>query len=130
MIPNIEEIKGDIAELVRQEGSESEENISLFLANPYIADPMKLRFWAAEAMRKREKEPLEKKIKELEGQIQNAGKGVLKKIEKAAQESKTLTAKTGADSEEEPTGLTEDQIPNLTDEELKQHKKRLMRKFA
>jgi len=119
LIPNIEEIKEDIAVLVREEGSESEEAISLFLANPYVADPVKLRYWAALAMHKKDKETLSKQVEDLKGQLQTTGKDVLKKIEKAAQETKTLTAKTGAEAEEETTTLTEEQISYLSDEELK-----------
>lgn len=119
LIPNLEEIKEDIAVLVREEGSESEEAISLFLANPYVADPVKLRYWAALAMHKKDKETLSKQVEDLKGQLQTTGKDVLKKIEKAAQETKTLTAKTGAEAEEETTTLTEEQISYLSDEELK-----------
>ncbi len=128
LIPNIEEIKGDIANLVKEEGSESEEAINLFLANPYIADPVKLRYWAALVIHKKDKETLSKRVEELEKELQTRGKDVLKKIEKAAQETKTLTAKTGAEAEEETISITEDQIPYLSDDELKQFKKKLTSK--
>ncbi len=62
--------------------------------------------------------------------LQTKGKDVLKKIEKATQETKTLTAKTGAEVEEEIVSITEDQIPYLSDEELKQLKKKLTSKRA
>lgn len=130
LIPNLEEIKEDIAALVKEEGSESEEAISLFLANPYVADPVKLRYWAALATHKKDKETLTKQVEDLKGQLQTTGKDVLKKIEKAAQETKTLTAKTGAEAEEETTSITEGQISQLSDEELKQLTKKTMSKRA
>jgi len=130
LIPNLEEIKEDIATLVREEGSESEEAISLFLANPYVADPVKLRYWAALAMHKKDKETLTKQVEDLKGQLQTSGKDVLKKIEKAAQETKTLTAKTGAEAEEETTTLTEEQISYLSDEELKKLMKKTVSQRA
>jgi len=129
-IPNIEEIKGDIANLVKEEGSESEEAINLFLANPYVADPVKLRYWAALVMHKKDKETLSKKVGELEKELQTRDQSVLKKIEKAAQETKTLTTKTGAEAESETTEISEDQIPYLSDEALKNLTKKTMSKRA
>jgi len=128
LIPNIEEIKGDIAELVREEGSESEEAISVFLANPYVADPTKLRYWAALVNHKKDKDPLLRRIEELETQLKTTGKDVLRNIEKAAKETKTLTTKTGAEPEEGEESIDEDQVPYLTDEALKNLTKKLVPK--
>ncbi len=124
LIPNIEEIKGDIANLVREEGSESEEAINLFIANPYVADPVKLRYWATLVNHRKDKETLSKKIEELEKELQTRDKTVLKKIEKAAQETKTLTTKTGAEAEVETEEMSEEQIPYLSDEEIKKRLKK------
>ncbi len=124
LIPNIEEIKGDIANLVREEGSESEEAINLFIANPYVADPVKLRYWATLVNHRKDKETLSKRVEELEKELQTRDKTVLKKIEKAAQETKTLTTKTGAETEVETEAISEDQIPYLSDEEIKKRLKK------
>ncbi len=136
-IPNLEEITQDIVDLVRKEGHETEENIALFLNNPYMADPVLLQEWANKVMRvkvtteleslKKDKETLTKENEDLKKQLHTTGKAVIKNIEKAAQTTKTLTAKTGAE-EEESVGITEDQIPYLSDEQLKELRKKVARR--
>ncbi len=137
-IPNIEEIKQDIADIVRKEGYETEENINLFLNNPYMADPGLLQEWANKVMRnkysteiealKKDKETLTKENESLKKQLQTTGKTVIKNIEKAAQTTKTLTAKTGTEEEEGSLEITEDQIPYLSDEQLMELRKKIAKK--
>ena len=130
MIPNLEDIKGDIAALVREEGIESEANIEVFLNDPYTADPSKLRYWALEVLREKEKTALEKRIAVLEGKVQDGTKGIVKKIEAAAAAPKTLTAHTGKepDADGDDTKLTEEQISYLSDEKLKELTQKTRRK--
>lgn len=129
LIPNLEEIKGDIAELVKAEGVETPENIEVFLNDPYTADPAKLRFWAGEVARGKEKTAFEKRIADLEGKIQGGTKEIVKKIEKAATETKTLTAKDGKEADTDgETHMTDEQIAYLSDEELREMTKKLRKK--
>jgi len=129
LIPNLEEIKNDIAELVKAEGVETPENIEIFLNDPYTADPAKLRYWALEVQRNKDKTAFELRIADLEKKIQGGEQQIAKKITKAATETKTLTAKDGkeADTEGETT-LSEEQIAYLSDEELREFTKKLRKK--
>jgi uncharacterized coiled-coil protein SlyX len=108
---------------------ETPENIEIFLNDPYTADPSKLRYWATEVKRNQDKVAFEKRIAELEEKIKGGEKQIVKKIEKAATETKTLTAQTGKEAEiGDETQLTEEQIAYLSDEQLREMTKKLRKR--
>ena len=121
-IPDLHELKKDIAQIALQEG-EAQENVEAFLDNPYDSDINVVRYYAEKARSAKKLSEMQKQIEEMKKRLSEIPQDVLSRIQSAAKE-KVITAKS---AEKEISGLkdiSEQQLASLSDAELEELLKR------